>query len=122
VTTVTLDTHIRADARPRMGDSAWFCSFARCNVAYFNLFESVVTDEELLAPVYPKDPEAPICSCFGFGLDDVEADVRDGAPTRIRELLAKSRTPEARCQALAADGQCCMREVQRLFMKMRGGS
>jgi hypothetical protein len=121
VTAVTLDTHIRRDARQRMGDSAWFCSYSRCHVAYFNLFESLVTEDELVAPVYPKDPEATICACFGFRMDDIEADVREGTPTRIRELLAKSRTPAARCQALAADGQCCMREVQRLFMKLRGG-
>ena len=80
------DAHIRADSRSKMGDSAWFCGFPRCDVAYFNLFEAVVTVDELRAPVYPKDFDAPICACFGLSYDDVEADVGDGAPTRIHRL------------------------------------
>jgi hypothetical protein len=100
-----------------MGDSAWFCSFAQCEVAYFDLFESAVAVDELEHSVYPKDPDAPICACFGFVMEDLEADVHEGAPTRIRELLAKSKSRDANCGALAADGQCCMREVQRLYMK-----
>jgi len=112
-----MDRHIRQEARPRMGDSAWFCSYAPCDVAYFDLFESVVAVDELQQAVYPKDPDAPICACFGFRVESIDADVRDGTPTRIRELLEKSKSPAARCPELAADGQCCLREVQRLYMR-----
>jgi hypothetical protein len=87
-------------------------------VAYFNAMEQTVLVSELKAPVYPRDIDAPICACFGFGYDDVEADVRDGQPTRIRQLLARSQSSEAQCRTLAVDGLCCMREVQRLFMKL----
>ena len=114
-----LDTHIRAEARSRLSDNAWHCSHPVCEVAYFNLLERVVLTSELRAPVYPSNIDAPICACFGFSYDDVEADVRDGQPTRIRQLLARSRSSEARCQTLAIDGQCCLREVQRLFMKLQ---
>jgi hypothetical protein len=102
-----------------MHDSAWFCGYARCDVAYFNQFGSIVRMHELKSPVYPYDPYAPICACFGVTYDDVEADVRDGVPNRIRELLAKSRSPEANCQNLAADGRCCMTAVQELYMRLR---
>ena len=71
-------------------------------------------------PFTPKISTHRSAQCFGLKYDDVEADVRDGKPTRIRELLAKSKTPEARCTALAADGQCCMGTVQELFVKLRG--
>jgi hypothetical protein len=114
-----LDVHIKPEARNKLGDSAWFCNFQHCEAAYFNLFEAVVLADELKAPVYPKELDAPICACFGFDYDDVEADVRDGAPTRIRELLAKSQSSEARCAELAADGRCCMAAVQELYMKLR---
>jgi hypothetical protein len=114
-----LDTHIRAESRAKMQDAAWYCSYGRCDVVYFNQFETVVSTDELKAPVYPLDLDAPICACFGLVYDDIEADVREGHPTRIRELLAKSQSPAARCQTLALDGQCCMREVQRLYMKLR---
>ena len=117
VNKTTLDRHVQHQARPGLGDSAWFCEFARCDVAYFDSYERFLTVDELQATVYPKDPTAAICACFGFGPDDIEADVREGTPTRIRELLAKSKSPEAHCQTLAADGRCCIREVQRLYLK-----
>jgi hypothetical protein len=102
-----------------LGDSAWFCGFARCEVAFYNLFEMVVEIGELKAPVYPKDLDAPICACFGMTYDDVEADVREGTPTRVRALLAKSKTTETRCHELAADGRPCTAAVQELYMRLR---
>jgi hypothetical protein len=112
-----LDHNIRPESRSRMAESAWFCGYGPCEVAYFDLFESIVTVGELRQAVYPKDPDAPICACFGFRIEGIDADVRDGAPTRIRELLEKSKSPAARCRELAPDGRCCMREVQRLYMR-----
>ena len=117
VGTLTLDSQIRKESRSRLGETAWFCDFARCEVAYFDLFERFVSVAELQAKVYPKDIDAPVCACFGFTLDEIEADVRDGTPTRIRELLAKSKSSSAKCRVLAADGRCCMAEVQRLYMR-----
>jgi len=114
-----LDTHVRAESRQKMLHDAWFCNFPRCNVAYFNQFEAVVTISELNRPVYPKDPDAPICACFGFTYDEVAADVDEATPTRIRELLTKSKSPEAKCATLAADGRCCIGAVQELYMKLR---
>ena len=118
VSSAVLDHHVQKQPRPRMGESAWFCEFARCDVAYFDLFERVVAVTELQFAVYPKDAAVPICACFGFTLEDIEADVRQAAPLRIRELLAKSESGDAQCHTLAADGRCCMREVQRLYMKL----
>ncbi|WP_437204017.1 hypothetical protein [Planctomicrobium sp. SH664] len=114
-----LDTHVRATSRQRLGAAGWFCSYARCEVAYFDLFNVVVTVDELREPVYPKDPDATLCACFGFSMAEIEADNEEGTPSRIRALLARSQSPEARCATLAADGRCCLREVQRLYMKLR---
>ncbi len=116
-----IETYVPAGMRSQLLDTAWYCNNPDCDVAYFNMFEQFVRVTELLAPVYPHDLNAPLCACFGFTLDDVEADVGEGQPVRIRALLARSQSPEARCQTLAADGQCCMREVQRLYMKFRSG-
>jgi hypothetical protein len=112
-----LARHVREELRSRIGQAGWFCPYARCEVAYFDLLERSVTVNELQQGVYPKDPAAPICACFGFTLDEIEADVQDGKPARIRDLLAKSKSPQARCSELAADGHCCMPEVQRLYMR-----
>ncbi len=104
-----------------MHDSAWYCNFARCDVAYFNMFDAIVTTEELKRPVYPHDPDAPICACFGLNYDDVMADVEEGTPTRIRELFARAKSGETRCHTLAADGRPCTSAIQELYMRLRNG-
>lgn len=114
-----LDTHVAAAHRGRMSDAAWCCGNDACRIVYFNIFEQTVSVEELKSPVYPYDLDAPICPCFGLTWDDVDQDSRETTPVRIRDLVAKSKTPDARCQSLAVDGQCCLKEVQRLYLKLR---
>ncbi len=114
-----LDTHIRPESRAKMLDSAWFCGFHRCEVAYFNLFGGIVLMDELAAAVYPYDVGAPICACFGLKYDDIEADVHEGNPTRIRAVLARSKSEVAPCHTVAADGRSCMGAVQELYMRLR---
>lgn len=114
-----LDANIRHESRNKLGDAAWYCNFPRCDVAYFNLFDAVVQVDELRTPVYPYELDAPLCACFGLTYDDVEADVREGSPRRLRELLARSKSPEARCESIAPDGRCCMTVVQELYMRLR---
>lgn len=117
-----LRTHVQPALLDRIGDAAWFCGFPRCNVAYFNILDAIVTVSDLMGPVYPKSDQASLCACFGFTMEEIEADAADDQPVRIRALLARSKSPEARCSELAADGQCCLREIQRLYMKLRNPS
>lgn len=114
-----LDTHIRPESRSKMRDAAWFCNYPRCDAAYFNQFDAVVSTDELIGLVYPKDAGAPICACFGFTYDEIVADVDDGTPTRIRALLTKAKSADARCHTLAPDGRSCISVVQELYMKLR---
>lgn len=122
VGTAALDAHIRPEARGRLTDAAWFCTYPPCEVAYFNLFESVVTTDELNGPVTPKDADAPLCACFGLTRADVEADAAEPVPVRIRALVVRSQSAEAQCATLAANGQCCLPEVRRLYLRLRQGS
>lgn len=122
VTRGPLDTHIRPESRAKMLDAAWHCGFHRCGVAYFNQFGAVVMMDELKAPTYPYDANAPICACFGLTYDDVVADVDDETPKRIREVLAKSKAGDSQCHTLAADGRSCMGAVQELYMRLKSQS
>lgn len=115
----TLDAHLSADALRNLSEVAYFCPFPRCEVAYFDAFERVALIDALTKPVYPKSPDAPICGCFGLTIDDIEQDVQEGTPSRCRELLAKAKGPEARCSVMSANGQSCVGDVQRYFMKYR---
>jgi hypothetical protein len=116
----TWQAHVRADAPCSLAESAFFCPFAKCEVVYFDMFDRRATIDALRQGVYPKDPDAPLCGCFGLTCEDVQADVSEGVVTRVRDLLAKAKTPEAHCLTMAASGQCCVPEVQRYYMKLRG--
>ncbi len=116
----TLDAWLTPAARRRMPDSANFCPFPRCEVVYFDHFERVITADELDRAVYPKDPSAPICGCFGFSLDEIEADLAAGGVARTKALVARAKTAEAHCVTAAADGRCCVAEVQRNYLRMKG--
>lgn len=118
----TMAAHVEPGALQNLAETGYFCSFARCDVVYFDHFERVVLMESLLKPVWPKDPEAPICGCFGLTRDDVEQDVLEGGVTRVRELLEKSKSSEANCLVNSPTGKSCMPEVQRYFMRQRAAA
>lgn len=114
-----IELYVPSALQDQMRNAAWCCTNSSCEVVYYNMFEQTVRAAELLTSVYPYDPNAPLCACFGFTLQDVEDDADEAQPLRIRALLARSQSAEARCQAVSVDGRCCMREVQRLYMKLK---
>ncbi|HWA99168.1 MAG TPA: hypothetical protein VG713_11775 [Pirellulales bacterium] len=116
----TLDAQLAPEARQTIGDSAFFCPFPTCEAAYFDLFERVVPVAALAHPVYPKDPDAPICPCFGFTREAIEQDLAEGGVRRTRELIEKAKSSAARCLTQAPDGRSCVAEVQRYYMQRRG--
>lgn len=115
----TWKAHIRPGGAEGLAESAFFCPYSRCAVVYFDMFERRVTTDALRHGVYPKDAQAPICGCFGLTSDDVQADIREGVVTRVRELLAKAKSDDAHCLTMSASGQNCTAEVQRYYMKLR---
>jgi hypothetical protein len=117
-----LDEHVRAESRGKLGDDGWYCPNAQCDVAYFQPEGAIIAVEELTSEVYPYDLGAPIYACFGLTYDDVAADVAEGTPSRLRALLAKSKTPAARCAAIAVDGRCCLPVAQELYMRLKSKS
>ncbi|HEX5443019.1 MAG TPA: hypothetical protein VFW87_04280 [Pirellulales bacterium] len=120
VGSTTLDAQLPPDERRKLGESAWFCPYPRCEVGYFDSFDRWVGSDLLLHPSYPKDPTAPLCPCFDFTCEQVEADVAEQGAQRVKQLLARSKSPEARCTTMSPSGQCCMPEVQKYFFRLRG--
>ena len=115
----TLAAQLSPEVRRGLADTASFCPYPRCDVVYFDSFERVVTTAAFSHPVYPKDPSAPICACFGFTCEEVEQDVAEGGLTRVKALFAKSKSPEAACATKAVNGKCCSTEVQRYYYKCK---
>jgi hypothetical protein len=117
----TWSAHLTDAAGVNLADSAFFCPYDKCDVVYFDMFDRHVRTDALRRGVYPKDPRAPICGCFGLTADDIEADVREGVITRTRALVEKAKSPQACCRTQSASGQSCVGDVQRYYMKAREG-
>ncbi|HEV3341850.1 MAG TPA: hypothetical protein VG125_15900 [Pirellulales bacterium] len=115
----TLDAQLAPAERRNLPESAYYCPFARCEVGYFDQFDRWVASDKLLHPAYPKDPAAPLCPCFDFSCEEVEADVREGGTRRVKELLARTKSSSARCTTMSPSGQGCMGELQRYYMRLR---
>ena len=116
---MTVEHHVSAEKRRTLAASCCFCMTPGCEVAYFDAMESFVLAADLVKPVYPKDSAAPLCQCFGLTRQDVENDVDEPVPVRIRALLAKSKSPAAHCDTASPIGRCCMPEVQKYYFKLR---
>ncbi|MCE5267990.1 MAG: hypothetical protein LLG00_08900 [Planctomycetaceae bacterium] len=119
VSTETLQAYLPDALRKNVSDPANFCPSPKCEVAYFDAFERIVLAADLSQPAYPKDPDAPICACFGLTRQDIEQDVREGVVTRVKAIIAKANSPEARCASMAANSCSCVAYVQKYYMQCR---
>lgn len=115
----TLAAQLTPELRTGLTESAWFCAFDRCEVVYFDAFGRSVRATQIAQPVWPKDPAAPLCPCFGLTSADIELDLAEGTVTRTRACVQRAQTPEARCTVTNPAGQSCVAEVQRYYMKRR---
>ena len=112
---VTLQGHLGADDCSRLGARAYYCVNSGCPTAYFNTWGVSIPFERMTRTAYPKDPEGPICPCFGVNVSDIVGDARAGKRERIRDLTTRSQGPQARCVETCPDGETCLPRVLRLF-------
>ncbi len=119
VEAATIVARLRDGQRHTLGSSACFCPTASCEVAYFDAYGQSIAAALLNRPVYPKDPDAPVCACFHLKANDILADAAANNPAGVRELIRLSKTPRADCAVKSANGRCCVPEVQRIYLKAR---
>lgn len=119
VTVHTLHQFIPAEKQSQIGASPFFCETPTCAVGYFDSLESVILASELVRPIYPKTATAPLCGCFGLTEEDIWQDIDDGKPTRIRDLLQKSKSDAAQCTEKDPQGNCCLPRVQRHYFRLQ---
>jgi hypothetical protein len=116
-----LKSYLTDEQRHRLAEPVNFCPSPKCRVAYFDGLERVVMVSDLARPVYPKDPTAPICACFGLTRQDIEQDVQEGVVARTKAVLEKAKSSQARCAQMAANGKPCVAFVQKYYMECRNG-
>ena len=90
-----------------------FCASASCGVVYFGQDE-VFHREDLLVPVFQKEPEGgrTVCYCFAVSEDEirreVEASGRSAAAIRIKALVQAERCA---CEVRNPQSSCCLGNV-----------
>jgi hypothetical protein len=115
----TVETHVRPGSAIRIAGVANFCPTANCPVVYFDMFERMLLVEDLTVPVYPKEPSAPICVCFGLTTADIDRDLAEGTNRRTKACVLQAQSAEAQCAERAANGRSCVAEVQRYFLQRK---
>jgi hypothetical protein len=111
----TLEAQLPPELRATLGGPAFYCGSGDCRIAYFTAWGATADVDRLPSAVYPKDPDGPICPCFGLKAADVVADARDGRKDRVKDLVERSKGPDARCLERCPDGRPCLPRVLRLF-------
>ena len=97
---------------------AW-CDTEGCPVAYFDSLERFVEVSRATGVHWPKEFTGPLCACHGLTCDDVDADLADGEPTRVRAVILGAGAPGAQCAIRAADGRSCVARLQRYYVRRK---
>ena len=121
VSTETLEAQLSEEEARRFSSSAFFCPSPSCPIVYFDSMGLAVPVERLARPVYPKDPDGPVCSCFGVTAEQIREDAAAGRKDQIRDLLRRTAGPDAHCVRLAPNGRSCETQVRRLFLQSLAG-
>lgn len=115
----TLAAHVDAAVAESLGEPAYFCGTDACEVAYFDLLERWIAVTSARGLPWPKDPAGSLCACHGLTADDVDADIAEGTPRRVRDVVRRAGLPDAACATRSADGRSCVARVQKFYMRRR---
>jgi len=117
VSRATLQARLGPAVAARFAGEASFCPDPGCEVAYFDGRGERALRREMLAPAYPKFPDAPLCACLGVSRQALEEFGRRGDKAAMRAFLERTASAEARCELCAADGRGCATEARRVFLR-----
>jgi hypothetical protein len=96
------------------------CLEPTCDVVYFDPWGAVIARKDVLGPLpWPKDSAGPLCPCTGLLPSDIQQDAEIGRTERIRDLIARAESTDARCRTTSLDGRSCVTLARRLFLRHR---
>ena len=122
VSTETLAAHVNPSDTDTLCEPSYWCSHATCQVAYFDLLERTITVAKAHHLIWPKDPIAPLCPCTGLFCVDVETDLQEGTPLRVRRAIEHAEKKNGSCGLASPDGRACTAAVLQYYMRRQSGS
>jgi hypothetical protein len=111
---ITLKALLRSESLMRLADAAYrFCPTATCGVAYFAP-ESVFRREDVVVPVFQKEPEGgrTVCYCFAITEFDLRREIVErGTSTAADRITALVKADRCACEVRNPQGTCCLGNV-----------
>jgi hypothetical protein len=90
-----------------------FCPTATCPVVYFG-YEEVFCREELLVPVFQKEPAGnrTVCYCFGETEGSIRKEIEEtGHPMASERIAALVKADRCACEVRNPQGSCCLGNI-----------
>lgn len=110
---VTLDRHLPAPLRAKLGTSAGFCTNPACEAVYFD-GTSIVLSGETSLPVTQKDQgeDVFVCYCFEHKRGDIRRNLQSKGTTDVLERIKKGiQEGRCDCERKNPQGACCLGNV-----------
>lgn len=111
---ITVKALLRAEALARLSAPEHrFCATPECAVVYFG-HEEVFDREEILVPVFQKDPAGArtVCYCFAITEEDIRRElVETGRSSASERITALVKAERCACEVKNPQGSCCLGNV-----------
>ncbi len=116
---VTLESLLRPEFRDEIGTGPWYyCPDPECDVVYFDPGGRTWEKEALSVRVGIKEktPPRPVCYCFDFTAEEIEAEVAETGRSTIPDTI-KERCKQGLddCEHTNPKGRCCLGDVRAVM-------
>lgn len=101
-----------------------FCVSPDCAVVYFSRARSFTTgDLRVRVGLKEKDGLIPLCYCFGFNEQDLQAEIKTEGHTSIPQRIAAfTKERMCACEERNPSGACCLGEVAKTVKRLMKGA
>jgi len=119
VKAMTVKSLVTEEALARVGQTEGFrfCFETDCDIVYFNPATGdryLRDDVRVRVGQKETSPPRPVCYCFNYTVEDIEADVAQTGTSGIPDEITKQcRAGLDRCEVTNPQGSCCLGNVRK---------
>lgn len=127
VPATTLEALVSTPALTALRDHTGFrfCANPLCDTAYFRAQTGERVPRGMVKVRIGQketEPPIPVCYCFGFSAEQIEADVHRTGTSSIPEIIReKCRQGLDRCERTNPQGRCCLGNVRAVLARAGAG-
>ena len=125
VTLRTMLLMLKPEFFDQVGKSQYrFCASPDCLVVYFSRERCFTScDLRIRVGLKEKDGLIPLCYCFGFNEQDLQAEIKtEGHTTIPQRISAFTKERMCACEERNPSGACCLGEVAKAVKRLMKGA